>query len=66
MEEGLEGDTGALEMENGTIGGTFDKGALKNIVADKSNTFTMCLLYHILQHRQVGCPNQAQAALPMM
>ncbi len=36
MGEGLDGDTGALGMENGT----------KNIVADKSNTFTICPSYH--------------------
>ncbi len=48
MGEGLDGDTGALGTENGMIGGTSDKGALYNIVADKSNTFTMCLSYHNL------------------
>jgi hypothetical protein len=65
MGEGLDGDTMALGMENGTIGGTFDKGALQNIVADKSNTFT-CVYHIITQHRHVGHPNKAQAASPMM
>jgi hypothetical protein len=46
MGEGLDGDTGSLGTENGTIGGTFDEEALYNIVADNSNTFTRCLSYH--------------------
>ncbi len=57
MGERVDGDTGALGTENGTIGGTFDKGALKNIMADKSNTFTMCLSYHTSQHRHIGRSN---------
>jgi hypothetical protein len=65
MGEGLDGDTGALGTENGTVGGTFDKGACKTLW-QTNLTLLLCVYHIITQHRHAGHPNKAQTALPMM
>jgi hypothetical protein len=49
MANDIDDIIGALGTENETTRGTIDEAAVQIIVADKSNTFTMCLFYCITQ-----------------
>jgi len=49
---------GAMGMENETIEGTIDEGAVYTVVIVLCNTFTMCQLYNISRPKRVGRPNQ--------
>jgi hypothetical protein len=62
----VNNNNGALGTVNGATGEDYNEEAVKIIVVEISNTFSLCLLYHISRPRQVACQNRAYACSPMM
>jgi hypothetical protein len=62
----INNNDGALGMENGVTGEDYNEESVQTVVVENSNTFSLCLLYHISRPRHVGCQNRAYICLPMM